>query len=177
MKNIVIMGMPGSGKTIIAKMLAMRIERPHVDLDDVIAARNYTNVPGLKIKKSEEYFRDRESRIAHEASRLNEGAVISTGDGVVLMEENVQALKRNGICVLLRAPVDTLLRRLGENPLFMPLLDKEPNPRKKFNQMWKEREPLYKAAADVIVDTERLNLEQVVDEVVRQLKARPDSGL
>ena len=169
--------MPGSGKTVIAKRLAVRLGKPYLDLDTVIAARLYSNVPGIKVKYGEAYFRNRESLIAREASEQNEGAIISTGDGVVLDPKNVKALKRTGVCILLKAHVDTLLRRLGENPLFMPLLNKEPNPRKTFNEMWKVREPLYTAAADETIDTEGLNLDQAVETVVQRLHARSDISL
>ena len=173
MKNIVFIGMPGSGKTIIATMLATRLGRPYIDIDSVIAARHFASSASIRAKFGENYFRDLESGIVGEASR-NNNVIMSTGDGVVLLPKNIDVLSKNGILVFLKASPDTLLLRLGQNPLFLPLLSNEPNIRQKMDRLWRDREPLYRKAAHETVDTERLNLEQVVDEVVKKLKGRSD---
>ena len=173
MKNVVFIGMPGSGKTVIARMVAAKLERKYVDLDKVIAVRNYANIDNLKVKLGETEFRVREAEIVQEASR-HKDLVMSTGDGMVLIASNVKALKASGICILLRAPIDVLLRRLGENPLFLPMVSNKPNIRQEFDKMWRERQPLYQGMADETIDTERLTLDQVVERVVEILKRRSE---
>jgi shikimate kinase len=91
--------------------------------------------------------------------------LISTGGGVVLKPQNVAALKKNGIIVLLRASADVLVRRLGKSTGRPPLTN-APSLEDEVRQVLHERQDLYEAAADVIIDTDKMSAKEVVDAII-----------
>ncbi len=136
-RNIVLIGMPGCGKSTIAKMLG-----DFVDTDAIIEAQTGRKCGEIIKEYGEQFFRDTESKVIEELSTQN-GLIISTGGGAVLREENVKNLKKNGVVIYLEAP----LERLGETAS-RPLSDT----REKLEKMYAERKPVYEKACDVKVD-------------------------
>lgn len=102
-QNIVLIGMMGCGKTTVGKRLSEQLNMPFIDTD-VLIEETYGPIPKL-FERGEDYFRDAESKIISEIASF-EGAVISTGGGVVLREENVKALKEKGFLIFIDRPVD-----------------------------------------------------------------------
>lgn len=102
-QNIVLIGMPGSGKTTIGKILAEKTGREFIDTDEMIV-KKYGEISEIFEKKGEEYFRFVEAEAVKEASRKN-GCIIATGGGAVLKRENVDALKQNGVIFFLNRPL------------------------------------------------------------------------
>ena len=141
-ENIVLIGMPASGKTTVGRLLAETLGRTFIDTDDLIVKKAGKSIPDIFAQEGEAAFREKESDAIREAGALT-GAVIATGGGAVLRPENVAALKQNGRVVFLdRAP--ELLSPGTGRPLFA-------DPRQAF-RLYAQREPLYRAAADVTVD-------------------------
>lgn len=148
MKNIVLIGMMGSAKSTTGKIIAKKLNRPFFDGDDV-----YVSVYGEKIADTfatlgEEEFRKRETEIARLLGALD-GAVVACGGGVVLREENMTALKSNGIIVRLTATPETIYERVSRNDR-RPLLKE--GGIEKVRSIMAEREPLYRKYADFSVD-------------------------
>jgi len=135
-RNIVLIGMPGCGKSTIAEMLG-----EFVDTDLVIEEQTGRKCGEIIKEYGEQFFRDTESKVIEELSVEN-GLIISTGGGAVLREENVKNLKKNGVVIYLEAP----LERLGETAS-RPLSDT----REKLEKMYAERKPVYEKACDVKV--------------------------
>ena len=106
-QNIVLIGMPGSGKSTIGKALAERLGREFTDTDEIITAR-YGNIPDIFAEKGEKYFRDAEAQAVKDVSKLN-GTVIATGGGAVLRKENVDALRQNGKLFFLNRPIEDII--------------------------------------------------------------------
>lgn len=106
-QNIVLIGMPGSGKSTIGKALAERLGREFTDTDEIITAR-YGNIPDIFAEKGEKYFRDAEAQAVKDVSKLN-GTVIATGGGAVLRKENVDALRQNGKLFFLNRPLEDII--------------------------------------------------------------------
>ena len=102
-QNIVLIGMPGSGKSTIGRALAEKLGRRLYDTDEIITSR-YGSISDIFSEKGEACFRDLEAEAVKEVSVLN-GAVIATGGGAVLRKENVEALKQNGILFFLNRPL------------------------------------------------------------------------
>ena len=94
MQNIILIGMPGSGKSTVGKLVAKALGREFVDTDAVIKER-YGDIPTIFAKHGEEYFRKVESEVLRDVGKLS-GKVISTGGGVVKNEINMKALSLNG---------------------------------------------------------------------------------
>ncbi len=135
--NIVLIGMPGSGKSTIGKALAKRMERAFYDTDEIITSR-YGNISDIFAIKGEEYFRDKESEALREMSSYN-GAVIATGGGAVLRKENVDVLRQNGTLFFLNRPLEDI------TPTDDRLLSKDIEALKK---RFEERYDIYVSSAD-----------------------------
>ncbi len=116
--NIVLIGMPGAGKSTVGALAARRLGRTFVETDSLIEQREGTAIPQIFAHRGESYFRDVESAVASEAATL-ENAVISTGGGMVLRSQNMAALAATGIIFFLDREVDALA---GENHSGRPLL-------------------------------------------------------
>ena len=140
-ENIVLIGMPGAGKTAIGRILAQKTGREFVDSDEEIAKRAGKTIPALFAADGEAAFRDLEAEVTRKAASKT-GCVISVGGGTVLRAENVRRLKQNGRLVFLDRPLDALVpspdRPLGDTA-------------EKVAQLSAERDPIYRAAADLTV--------------------------
>ena len=162
MRNIVLVGFMGTGKTSVAQKLAERLKMPMIDTDDIITEGSGTDIPDIFARYGEVYFRDLESAAVCKAAKL-EDHVISTGGGVVLRGSNLEMLKRNGIVFCLTATPAEIWQRVGSET-HRPLLQ-DPNPLAKIEQMLIERRPFY-ARADYDIPTTGLSVKAVTDKIV-----------
>ena len=162
MRNIVLVGFMGTGKTSVGKRLAERLEMPMIDTDDIIVEDSGTDIPAIFAQYGEARFRDLESAAVCKAANL-ENHVISTGGGVVLRESNLDMLKRNGVVFCLTATTAEIWRRVGHGT-YRPLLQ-APNPLEKIEQMLIERRPFYDHA-DHQIPTTGLSIKAVTDKIV-----------
>ncbi len=140
--NIVLIGMPASGKTSVGKVLSEKLNKTFVDSDDEIVRTENRNIPEIFENSGEAYFRNVEKSIIKDVSMLN-SQVISTGGGAILISENIENLKANSRVYFLDRPLDMLITT-SDRPLSSNRADLE----KRYN----ERYELYKASADVIID-------------------------
>ena len=140
-ENIVLIGMPGSGKSTVAAELARRTGRPVTDTDTEIVRKAGKSIPEIFREDGEQAFRDLESAVVAETAARS-GQIIATGGGAVLRPRNVDALKQNGRLVLLERAAETLIPTDDR-----PLADT----REKMDALWREREPVYRGAADLSV--------------------------
>lgn len=162
--NIVLIGMRGSGKTTIAKLLSRRLERESIDIDKLIRQKLNLTVPEIVSKYGWEFFRKKESEITREISALN-NIIISTGGGVILNPLNIKSLKENGVVVYLSAAPEILFERIGIDKNRPALLDKK-NPLEELKEIFKQRKNLYESAADYKIDTDGLNLKQITEKII-----------
>ena len=137
LENIVLIGMPGCGKSTIGRIVSTLSGKPFVDMDREIEEKAGMTIPEIFDKEGEEGFRRRETETAKELGREH-GLVIATGGGTVLRKENVDALKQNGSIVHILRRVDTLATK--GRPLSKDL--------DTLKKMERERLPYYRAAAD-----------------------------
>ena len=140
-ENIVLTGMPGCGKSTVGKRLAKMLHRPLLELDDMIEAKAGMHPAEIIRTRGEAAFRDLESEITAEASQQT-GCVISTGGGVILREENMRRLRSNGRIYFIDRPLRFILPT-DSRPLS--------SDRAALEQRFRERYPIYRATADVIV--------------------------
>ena len=140
MLNLVLVGMPGSGKTTLGRRLAQRMGRKFVDLDQEIV-RRHGPIPDIFAQQGEKAFRDMESEVIREFGKES-GLVIAAGGGAVLRPGNVDALRQNGVLAWVRRPLEDLSTRgrpLSTGP-------------EALRAMAETRTPLYRACADFSVD-------------------------
>ena len=140
-ENIVLIGMPGSGKSAIGKILTAGTGRPLADTDELIVRKAGKSIPDIFREDGEPAFRDLESAVIRELSRQG-GRIISTGGGAVLRPENVASLRQNG-----------RLFWLNRNPDDLTPTDDRPlaDTSAKMKRLYLEREPVYRAAADTVI--------------------------
>lgn len=116
-KNIVLIGMPGCGKTAVGRELAALLHMVLVDTDQMVEQADGRTIPDIFAQEGENSFRDKETAAAKRASSM-EGVIIATGGGMVLREENMRALGENGIVFFRdRALSDILGENLDSRPL------------------------------------------------------------
>lgn len=144
---LVLVGLSGSGKSTIGRVLATRLGMPLLDTDRLIEDTAAASVADIFERRGEEVFRDLEQ--AAVADACGRAAVVATGGGAVLRPANRRAMRRGNLVVWLDAPVAMLARRLathtdGEE---RPLLRGDTEQR--LRVLWRERRPLYAASAHV----------------------------
>ncbi len=160
--NIVLTGFMGTGKTAVGKRLAEEIGMQYIDTDEMIEKDVGMNIPDIFKRRGEKYFREVETQ-ALKCVAMLDNFVIATGGGVVLKEENMEELEKNGIIICLTASANTILQRTGKDTN-RPLLKGE-NPADKINQLLKEREPFYKRCHKMI-DTSGKDIKEIIEEIV-----------
>lgn len=167
-RNIILIGMRGSGKTIVAKLLAQKLNKQCVELDEIIVKKVGLTIPEIVEKNGWDFFRNKESEVVKEISSRN-GKVVSTGGGVITRPQNVDALKKNGIFVYLNASVETLLKRIRDNSS-RPALTNKKSLKEEMEDILKQREHQYRKVADEVIDTDDLNPVEVTDKIISRME-------
>ena len=159
-------GLPGSGKSAIGKELARRLRLPFVDSDRLIESRAGCTIASLFEHEGEAAFREREAQAL--AALAGEGpSVIATGGGAVLRPDNRELLHKRTLCVFLDAGHDLLWKRLRRDRR-RPLLQVA-DPEGRLRELSAERDPLYRETAHIVVRTDGLPFNRLVDEVERRI--------
>lgn len=158
-QNIVLTGMPGSGKSTIGKILSKKLNKELIDTDTVITARENTSIPNIFKTKGEKYFRDLESEVIKEYSQKN-NLIIATGGGAVLREENIDNLKSNGKIFFLNRPLEQI-----EPTTDRPLSSDKSSLMKRYE----ERYPIYTKTSDVTIEIDGI-ISNTVAKILETLK-------
>ncbi|MBV1875590.1 MAG: shikimate kinase AroK [Cycloclasticus sp.] len=164
--NIYLVGPMAAGKSTIGKLLARRLNKTFYDTDAEIIKCTGVEISLIFELEGEEGFRLRETGKLKALSALN-GAVIATGGGIVLKEENRQVLKETGSVIYLQCSVEQQLSRTKFDTK-RPLLQID-NPRKKLEELMQLRAPIYESIADVIISTNKTNSKKVISSILEQL--------
>lgn len=146
--NIYLIGMMGAGKTTIGRHLARRLHKRFVDADHEVEARTGATIPLIFEIEGEQGFRRRESEVIQQLSE-ERNVVLATGGGAVLNPENRRCLARTGIVVYLSVSPDLLWERTRHDKS-RPLLQ-VPDPRSRIENIYAQRDPLYREIADIVV--------------------------
>jgi shikimate kinase len=162
MKNIVLVGMMGCGKTTLGSIVAEKLGMTFIDMDVYIEKTMGTTITEM-FKHGEPYFREIEAKTAKELS-AKEGEVISTGGGIVKNPENISNLRENGIIIYLNRPVENIAADVEVES--RPLLAKDPSQLFKIHE---ERDPLYKASCDFEVMND-CDIDTVVNKIIEIYK-------
>lgn len=167
MKNVILIGFMGCGKTTVGIRLSYRIRRVLEDTDKRIEKEQGITISEIFAQKGEPYFRDLETDLLRRLSQENYQRVISTGGGLPMREENRTLLRQIGTVVYLRIQPETVYQRL-QNDTTRPLLQCE-DPLGRIRELMEQRAPLYEEAAHIIVDVDDLDMEQVLERITEQM--------
>jgi len=165
--NIVLIGYRCSGKTSVGKIISERTGMVFYDTDDLIEKKAGRSIKEIVEKDGWDRFREIERGVIREASELR-NAVIATGGGVVLDEDNVNNLKKNGYIIWLEGDVNILMKRMEKD---MGVGNYRPSltgvdPVAETMKVLEIRNPLYKKAADLVINTDMLSLDEVAERVM-----------
>jgi shikimate kinase len=162
-KNIYLIGLMGSGKTTLGKILSKKLDKNFYDSDHVIEEKLGVDVPMIFEYEGEAGFREREKDSLKElVSKQN--IVLATGGGIILSKSNRDLLSENGIVIYLKSNQKDLIKRM-KNDKTRPLL-KNGNIEEIIKKLCKEREPLYEEIADFEIMTKNKRIHEVVNEIV-----------
>ncbi|MEW6068756.1 MAG: shikimate kinase [Nitrospirota bacterium] len=166
MKNIILTGFMGTGKTEVGKEIARLLGVRFIDIDTEIEKTEKMTIKEIFKLFGEQRFREIETEMIKKISGYKD-LVISTGGGAVLKQGNMDALKKNGVIVLLTATPETILERTGNNK-DRPLLFVE-NPLERIKELLDFRKPFYEKA-DIMIDTEDKTPLQIAEEIINKIK-------
>jgi shikimate kinase len=166
-QSIVLIGFMGAGKSSTGKALARKTGLPRFDTDEIVSTRFGLSVAEIFATLGEEGFRDAETEALRQFSAATP-AIIVTGGGIVLRPGNVHLLRALGVVISLEAGEETLFQRISRRAA-RPLLQTR-NPRETLMELLRVREPLYRAAADVRLDTSRLTHDEVVEAILKSIE-------
>lgn len=158
--NIILAGMPGCGKTTVARILGKKLGFSVVDTDELIVEK-YGAISEIFEKFGEECFRNFETQVVKDIASL-ENCVVSTGGGCLLREGNRALFKSCGKIIFLRTQIKTLSERL-EGDTTRPLLKGDTKSR--LEKLIKERAPIYESSADIVIDTDGISPEELADKI------------
>ena len=164
--NIFLVGLMGAGKTSVGRRLARRLGKTFYDCDEEVEHATGVRIPVIFEIEGESGFRAREAKMLSELAVRSE-IVLATGGGAVLSAENRKLLADNGIVVYLRAGAADLWQRTRHDRN-RPLLQTDA-PLARLEQLFSERDPLYRSIADIIVDTGSQSLGSLIQKLERQL--------
>lgn len=149
--NIVLLGMRGSGKSSVGKLLAKTLEKDFFDTDSEVEKRAKTSITELVEEKGWAFFRALEKEVCRDFSQ-KEKCVLATGGGVVLDEENTDAFKKNGILIFLDVPVEILAQRIEEHSANHRPKFGEKSLQEELKDVWEERKERYLSAVDRVIN-------------------------
>ncbi|MCP5143455.1 MAG: shikimate kinase AroK [Gammaproteobacteria bacterium] len=158
--SIFLIGPMGAGKSTVGRQVAKALGRTFYDSDKEIERRTGASISLIFEVEGEEGFRAREADVIDELTGLPD-IVLATGGGAVLNETNRRLLAERGLVVYLRAPLEKLYARTRLDKS-RPLLQGD-NPRARLTRIVREREPLYRETADLIIETDNHTVRQIVN--------------
>ena len=144
--NLILIGMPSAGKTTIGKILAQKLNREFIDMDEMIVENTGKSIPEIFDEKGEQGFRAAETQAAYAISKLN-GKVISTGGGIIKYKANIDLLRQNGIVIFIDRDLNKLITTDSNRPLS--------SSSEAVRKMYEERIDYYRLYADHIIDNNK----------------------
>lgn len=167
MKNLVLVGFMGSGKTDAGKLAAARLRMTFIDMDEIIEQRHGQTISKIFETKGETFFRLQERALVRELADRQD-RVIATGGGVVLNPNNLRDFSRLGVVICCWVDAKVAHERT-KNTKHRPLLGDQTDRLTRIETLLREREHLYKAIPNR-VDTSAMTVEQQTDEIIRIYK-------
>ena len=166
--NVALIGFMGVGKTAVGEALAKKLNRKFVELDLLIERKAGKSIPEIFQQDGEVAFRELEIEVTREIAK-EKYLVIACGGGIVLNKINIDRLRQESRIVYLTASPKVILKRVSSEEGQRPLLEVD-NPTLTIGEFLRFRKPFYERAADIRIDTSKLDIDSVVDQIMDRLK-------
>jgi shikimate kinase len=161
-RHLVLVGLPGCGKTTVGQGVAAQLRRAFLDLDQEIERREGSDIATIFAEKGEPYFRERERLVTEELVDIG-GLIVSPGGGWITNGEALATLRPRAKVIYLKVKPETALKRMGASRTSRPILVR-PDPLGELRRLLLERGGAYDRA-DEVIDTERMTAQQVIAKV------------
>ena len=171
--NIILVGMMGSGKTTVGRLLAKTLSKSFIDSDEEIQKRTGVTIQHIFDVEGEAGFRQRESDIVQELLQRND-IVLATGGGSILDMQSRSVMRENGTVVYLKSSIHDLWQRTRHDRN-RPLL-KTADPRAKLQELFEQRNPLYTETADIVIHTGKQSVQVLLSALQRKLETTNNSS-
>ena len=165
-QKVFLVGPMGAGKSAVGRHLARAMHLDFADSDNEIESRTGVDIPFIFEKEGEGGFRRREAVVIDDLSQ-RDGIVLATGGGAVLLPENRNHLGGRGFVVYLYTSVKQQVTRTAKGRE-RPLLEGG-DPQRILEELFEQRDPLYREIADLVVETDGRKVKSVVDEIIEHL--------
>ena len=165
--NIALIGFMGAGKTAVGQLLAKKLDRKFIEMDLVIEQQAGKSIPEIFQQDGEIAFRELEIEVTREIAE-RENAVIACGGGLVLNKINLDRLRESSRIVYLTASPRVILKRVSSEEGQRPLLEVD-NPTLTIRELLRFRKPFYERAADITIDTSKLDINSVAEQIISKL--------
>ncbi|MFH2090836.1 MAG: shikimate kinase [Pseudomonadota bacterium] len=166
--NIILIGYRGTGKSVVGKIIAKQLNMAYAGMDANIVKRAGMPIPDIVQQFGWPKFRDIETQEAL-ATRELDNVVVDTGGGIIEREENMPALKKNGIVFWLTASVDTIVNRIQDDTQ-RPALVEGKTFTQEVAQVLEQRNSKYRSAADFVIDTDKISPDQVAARIIEIIR-------
>jgi shikimate kinase len=166
--SIALIGFMGVGKTAVGKALAGKLSKKFIELDSLIEQKAGKTIPEIFKQDGEIAFRELEIEVTKEVAK-GKNQVIACGGGVVLNKINIDRLRNESIIVYLTASPKVILKRVSGGGMERPLLEAS-NQALTVQGLLTFRKPFYERAADIKIDTSKLDVESIVEQIINKLE-------
>lgn len=168
--NLVLIGYRGTGKSSVGAEMSELLSWPVISTDELICEKAGNTIPEIVKAYGWDYFRDLETSVIMDVTK-KANQIIDTGGGAILRPQNLDALKKNGLLVWLKASVKTIQARIFDNNE-RPSLTKEKSFIDEVEEVLKDRIPIYSEAADLEIDTDDRAVDEICSSIIAFLKER-----
>ena len=166
--SIALIGFMGTGKTVVGKALAERLGKEFIELDALIERKAGKTIPEIFQRDGEIGFRELEIEVTEEVSG-KKNVVIACGGGIVLNKINIDRLRKECLIAYLTASPEVILKRTATDANERPLLNAA-NKTLTVEELLRFRKPFYERAADITIDTSKLDVGSVVEQIISKVK-------
>ncbi len=166
--SIALIGFMGAGKTAVGQVLAKKLNRRFVELDSLIEQKAGRSIPEIFQQDGEIAFRELEIEVTKEVAR-DKNLIIACGGGIVLNKINIDRLRKESVVVYLTASPRIILKRTLDDREERPLL-RASDKAWAIQELLKFRKPFYERAADIKINTSKLDIDSVAEQITQKMK-------